>query len=386
MLYSKKIHLGILYIGKQGGVCHYTYELVRAISKIARVTCYFSSNNVLLSNYSELSCQVKTFDTYDGFPGLVWSMINQEQPLNIAKEIQQDGLDILLDTGSSTWEGIVKKALDSKILVVDVLHDVEIHPDRWLPLIKIYRFFYPNNADAFIGISDYSFRQIPHKFPDTPTIKSLHGIIHSSSIIDSDNISRNRNKFLFLGRIEKYKGLELLVKSFQIAKQSCPNISMSIVGKGLIDEQLKKHILELDIQLINRWVSESELSEIVASHGVIVMPYLSATQSGVAAVALGNGLPAIATDVGALPEQIIHGRNGLIVPQNDANGLAEAMLTVSQDYTVAYQMSKEACLIADMMYSWDKIANDLLEDFVILKNKIDDVHNIPAIVQSSKEP
>jgi hypothetical protein len=37
-----------------------------------------------------------------------------------------------------------------------------------------------------------------------------------------------------------------------------------------------------------------------------------------------------------------------------------------------------------MMYSWDKIANDLLEDFAILKNKIDDVHNIPAIVQASK--
>jgi glycosyltransferase involved in cell wall biosynthesis len=371
MVDNSRIHLGILYIGKQGGICHYTYELVRVISKIARVTCYLSANNVLLDKWYDLPCQIKIFDTYNGFSSLLWSMVYQQQPLSVAKEIQKDKPDILLDTGSGPWAEIIKKAIFSKPLLIDVIHDVEIHPDKWLPLLRAYQFFYPINANAFIGISDYSCKQMLLKFPNASIIKSAHGIIHSSSSVDLDRIANNRNKILFFGRVEKYKGVELLVESFRIAKQICPDISLSIVGKGLIDAKLKKQILALDIQLINRWVSERELSEIVDSHGVIIMPYLSATQSGVAAVSLGNGLPAIATNVGALPEQIIHGRNGLIVPPGDANALAKAMLDISKDYTSAYKMSQEACLIAGTTYSWEKIANNLWEDLIDLTEKID---------------
>jgi glycosyltransferase involved in cell wall biosynthesis len=407
MVENSKIHLGILYIGKQGGVCHYTYELVRAISKNARVTCYLSANNVLLDKFYDLPCQIKTFDTYDSFLSLLWSMSYQKQLLSVAKEINKDMPDILLDSGSGPWAAVIKKAILSKrvfkhhnsesndsshenydsiktsvfqpldlnlqtslnTLLVDVVHDVEIHPDRWLPLLKIYRFFYPNSADASVGISDYSCRQMLLKLSTMPIIKSAHGIIQASPSIDLDRIAKNRNKFLFFGRIEKYKGIELLVKSFAIARQIYPNISLSIVGHGLISEQLKKQILGLNIQLINRWVSEDELSEIVDNHGVMIMPYLSATQSGVAAVSLGNGLPAVATNVGALPEQIIHNRNGLIVPKDDAVALANAMLEISKDYTCAYKMAREACLIADAVYSWEKIANNLLEDLINLSRK-----------------
>jgi glycosyltransferase involved in cell wall biosynthesis len=369
MAANSKIHLGILYIGKQGGICHYTYELVRVLSKIAKVTCYLSANNELLTQWRELPCQIKTFETYSGFSTLLWSMVNQQQPLNVAKEIDRDNLDLLLDTGSGPWAGIIKKAIATDLFVFDVIHDVELHPDRWLPLSRAYQFFYPVKANAFVGISDYSYQQLLVKFPQTPILKSAHGIIQPAANIDLDRIAKNRNKFIFFGRIEKYKGVEVLVKSFEIAKQDDPNLTLSIVGKGTIDDNLKKHMSELGIQSINRWVSEAELAEIVADHGVAVMPYLSATQSGVAAVCLGNGLPAIATNVGALPEQIIHGRNGSIVPPGDADALAQAMLAMSKDYASAYKMAQEACIIADSTYSWEQIGTNLFEDMVSLVQK-----------------
>ncbi|WP_373543087.1 glycosyltransferase family 4 protein [Chamaesiphon sp.] len=362
------IHLGILYIGKQGGICHYTYELVRVLSKIVKVTCYLSANNELLAKWQELPCQIKTFETYSGFSTLLWSMVTQ-QPLNVAKEIDRDRPDILLDTGSGPWAGMIKKAISSQVLTIDVIHDVETHPDRWLPLITAYQFFYPNKADALVGISDYSYQQLLLKFPKIPILKSAHGIIQPAASIDLDRIATNRNKFLFFGRIEKYKGVEILVKSFAIAKQVYPDLSLSIVGKGTIDEQLKTQMSELGIQLINRWVAEAELAEIVANHGIAVMPYLSATQSGVAAVCLGNGLPAIATNVGALPEQIIHERNGAIVPPGDADALAQAMLAISQDYASAYKMAQEAGIIAETTYSWKNIGTKLLEDMIDLVRK-----------------
>jgi glycosyltransferase involved in cell wall biosynthesis len=362
MKVTSNIHLGILYIGRRGGICHYTYELVRVISQIAKVTCYLSANNVLLDAWRQLPCQIKTFDTYNGFPSLLWSMISRKGALNVAQEINIDAPDILLDTGSGPWQGIIKREIHCKTLLADVIHDVQFHPDRWNKLLNLYQFIYPAKADVFIGISEYSYKELLLRFPAAKHIYSRHGIIHSSSQTNLDLIAKNRNKFLFFGRIEEYKGINMLVDSFQYAKQLNPQISLSIVGSGLLNAKLQKQIKNLDIQLVNRWVSDDELAEIIAEHGVIIMPYLSATQSGVASVALGNGLPSIATNVGALPEQIIHGRNGLIVAPGDAVALANAILAISKDYELAYKMADEACKVASSLYSWESIGNQLMKD------------------------
>lgn len=359
---NSKLHLGILYIGRRGGICHYTYELVRVISQRVNVTCYLSANNTLLDAWHELPCQIKTFDTYNGFLSLIWSMVSRKGALKVAQQINTDVPDILLDTGSSPWQGIIKKEIHCKTLLADVIHDVQFHPDRWSKLLNIYNFLYPAKAEVFIGISEYSYKELSIRFPTARRIKSRHGIIHTSSQIDLDAIAKNRNRFLFFGRIEKYKGIEVLIDAFRIAKQLNSKISLSIVGDGPIDTKLKKQIKELDINLVNRWVSDDELTEIIIKHGVMIMPYLSATQSGVAGVAIGNGLPSIATSVGALPEQIVEGKNGLIIPPGDANALAEAMLNISKDYVLAYKMAEEACVIASTVYSWESIGYQLIKD------------------------
>jgi glycosyltransferase involved in cell wall biosynthesis len=367
MVDNSQIHLGILYIGKQGGICHYTYELVRVLSKVVRVTCYLSANNVMLEQWQKLPCQVKIFETYSGFSSLLWSMIERRQQSHIADIIQADRPDILLDTGSGPWVGSIERSMRCKPLLVHTIHDVEIHPDRWWLFLKAYQFFYPIDADALIGLSEYSCQQLRVKFPNTPTIKSLHGIIQSSLTIELDKIARNRNKFLFFGRIEKYKGIDVLVEAFRIAHQTDPDISLTIIGRGPIDKNLVNKISDSGIKLINRWIDDTELGEIIAANGVMVMPYLSATQSGVAAVALGNGMPAIATDVGALPEQVIHEENGIIVPANDINSLAQAMIDFArQEHSSAYKMAEAAARMGTTTYSWERLGNNLLADLVAL--------------------
>ncbi|KAB8321051.1 glycosyltransferase [Tolypothrix campylonemoides VB511288] len=363
------IHLGILYIGRKGGICHYTYELVRVISKMAKVTCYLSANNTLLEAWRELPCHIKTFETYNGLTSLLWSMLSRQNALRVAREIDVDAPDILLDTGSGPWLGIIQRNLCCSTLLADVIHDVKFHPGRWLNLLRAYEFLYPKKANVFIGISEYSYKQLSTHFRGAKCINSLHGIIHSTSNTDFDRIANNRNNLLFFGRIEKYKGIAILIEAFRIAKQKNPQLSLTIAGDGPLDSEIKKQILELNIELINKWISDADLQEIMTSKGVMILPYLSATQSGVAGVALGNGLPAISTNVGALPEQIIHNRNGLIVPPGDSNALAEAMVTISSDYMLAYKMAKEACLIAATMYSWEKIGSKLLTDLEALVSK-----------------
>ncbi|MCX8052310.1 MAG: glycosyltransferase, partial [Armatimonadetes bacterium] len=120
----------------------------------------------------------------------------------------------------------------------------------------------------------------------------------------------------------------------------------------------------------NRYVQDSEVKNAIATHGVMVLPYTSATQSGVAAIALGNGLPCIATRVGALPEQVIDGRNGIVVPPCNADALAEAMLKIAADEELARRMADEAVRIGREEYSWQVISRRLLNDLQEARSRL----------------
>ena len=96
----------------------------------------------------------------------------------------------------------------------------------------------------------------------------------------------------------------------------------------------------------------------------MVLPYTSATQSAVAALALANGMPCIATSVGALPEQVIDGSNGFIVPPGDPEALARAMVTISGDAATAHRMAQESLRIGRELYSWNVIGQALLDDLI----------------------
>ncbi|HEY9619230.1 MAG TPA: glycosyltransferase [Crinalium sp.] len=289
-------------------------------------------------------------------------MISQRGALNVAHAINADAPDILLDMGSGPWKGIIERHIRCNALLADVIHDVQFHPDRWRSLLQLYSLIYPRKADIFISASEYSHKQLLNSFPEKMHICSHHGVIHSPEEVDSDAIANNRNQLLFFGRIEKYKGIEVLLDAFEIAKKTDPTLHLTIAGLGPLSSNLKDKIFGLNIKLINRWIDDKELNALLASHGVVVMPYLSATQSGVAAIAIANGLPAIGTNVGALPEQIIDGKNGLIVPPNDPAALASAMVAIAQDYKLSYRMSQETCQMATTIYSWNNIGHELLEN------------------------
>ena len=74
-------------------------------------------------------------------------------------------------------------------------------------------------------------------------------------------------------------------------------------------------------------------------------------------------MPCIATNQGALPEQIQHDNNGLIVEAACADSLSQAMLKLANDSELVKKMSQEAFRLSDNEFSWDNIAEKLVDDF-----------------------
>lgn len=136
-------------------------------------------------------------------------------------------------------------------------------------------------------------------------------------------------RFLFLGRMIAYKGLEDLLEACRHL-QRVEGWTLTIAGDGPRGPWAQKAFSEIPQARLDhiRTLSEYEVDGMLLTHDVVVCPYREATQSAVVSEALYAGCPVIITEVAGLPEQIVAERSGIIVRASDAAALAAAMLRI----------------------------------------------------------
>jgi glycosyltransferase involved in cell wall biosynthesis len=125
-----------------------------------------------------------------------------------------------------------------------------------------------------------------------------HPIIENEYVDLKKRNPKSKN-LLFLGRIDKYKGIELLVES-AIASEAYFD-KLIIAGKTLYPLKIKSHY---KIELIDKYLSDEEIGDLLSWANALVLPYTEATQSGVIALGIFAELPMICTKVGGFSEQL----------------------------------------------------------------------------------
>jgi len=132
------------------------------------------------------------------------------------------------------------------------------------------------------------------------------------------SISESR-VLLFFGYIKKYKGLDILLDAMpKILKNFDGDIRLLIVGefyfdKAEYDAQVKKLGISEKITLVDIFVPDDEVGQYFQIADVVVLPYRTATQSGIVQVAYNFEKPVIVTNVGGLPEVVKDGETGYLV-------------------------------------------------------------------------
>jgi glycosyltransferase involved in cell wall biosynthesis len=140
--------------------------------------------------------------------------------------------------------------------------------------------------------------------------------------------AEQKKNILFFGRLSPYKGIDDLLKAMPEVFREFPDEQLIIAGKryygfDIDDDMLNKY--KGNITLIEKHIPNDELAALIKQAKFIVCPYKDATQSGVLMTAFGLNTPVIATNVGSFPEFIKHNVNGLLVPPNDPEKLAEGI-------------------------------------------------------------
>lgn len=136
-------------------------------------------------------------------------------------------------------------------------------------------------------------------------------------------------ELLFFGFVRPYKGLDVLVEAMgQLAGR---DIKLTIAGEFWEgDSATRQRVEELGIgsqvEIVSRYLPDEEVAELFARADLVVLPYRSATGSGVVALAYHYGKPVIVTRVGGLPDVVLEGRTGFVVAPESPEAVAEAIL------------------------------------------------------------
>ena len=130
---------------------------------------------------------------------------------------------------------------------------------------------------------------------------------------------------LFFGQITSHKGLDILLPAFFDLQNLDVKTKLIIAGRGDFDFDVSKYLNNSNIILINRFIPDEELAVLIQKSKFVICPYKDATQSGVIMSAYAFNKPVIATDVGALPEMVLHNELGLVIEPNNVDVLKKAI-------------------------------------------------------------
>lgn len=127
---------------------------------------------------------------------------------------------------------------------------------------------------------------------------------------------------LFIGRLEEYKGLHVLVDAARLLDQGVKRLIVAGPGTAA---PMRQAPLPGNLELRNRLIGDDEAIDLFRRCGVVVLPYVEASQSALVAAAHFFHKPVIVTRAGALPEYVSDGETGWIVPANEVDALAQAL-------------------------------------------------------------
>lgn len=187
--------------------------------------------------------------------------------------------------------------------------------------------------------------------PGRPIVITFHGVILTPE--ERDTVAPEGRRILFFGRMEEYKGLDVLLEAVRELDRRGVGFELVLAGRGPELDRLAPVIESLpNVTVVNRYLTPPEAVAYFQRATAVVIPYREATQSGVVAAAFANGRPVVASEVGGLVDVITHEANGLFVPPGSVPALADALQRVLDDAGLQARLAEGARQTGLTTLSW----------------------------------
>ncbi|WP_214407332.1 glycosyltransferase family 4 protein [Pseudonocardia lacus] len=208
-------------------------------------------------------------------------------------------------------------------------------------------------------------RLLKHWRPSGPVIVIPHG---DESALRGDApvppVSGTRPVALFFGLWTAYKGIDVLLDAWPAVRAAVPDAELVVAGAiGGADRAAIEAKARAAGGVTTRpgYVPNTEIPALFGAARVVTIPYLRASQSGVAHLAFTFDRPVVATTVGDIPKVVRDGVSGLLAPPGDAPALAEALIALLSDSGRAEEYGRAGAEWLAETSSWTAVARRFSE-------------------------
>jgi glycosyltransferase involved in cell wall biosynthesis len=352
----------------RGGIAHYNALLAEALARHHTVETVTFSRQYPAFLFPGKT-QQETGEGPHGSPApqLVDS-INPFNWISVGRTLRRRRPDVLIfkywlpffAPCFGTIARIVRRGTNTKVILI--CDNVLPHERR--PFDAAFTRYLFRCVNAFIVQSNAVEKELRAFWPRALYRNVPHPVYNIFGLPVSREVARQRLQLggsriiLFFGYVRRYKGLGVLLEALSLVGRSM-EVQLLVVGEFYDDEQkyrdlVKKLRLEDHVLIHSDYLPNEQVGAYFSAADAVVLPYLSATQSGIAQIAFNFEKPVIATDVGGLAEVVRDGITGIIVRPNDATALAEGVLRFYRDapYDLLIQNIREE----KKKYSWENLA------------------------------
>lgn len=263
--------------------------------------------------------------------------------------------------------GTVARHTKKKCTVISILDNLIPHEKRFFD--NALNKYFINQNDGFVVMS----KKVKHDLLEStkgkaklielphPLYNHFGEPVKKKDALKTIGIRNENKNLLFFGFIRKYKGLDLLLQAFEKLDDS---YNLIIAGEcyggfeayqKIINKSRKKD----QIFLFNKYISDAEVPNFMCAADACILPYRSATQSGIESIAYHFNTPIVATDVGGLKENIKHLKTGYIIPEANADSIAYGIKDFFKFYN-ADKIQRELNILKKER-SWDNFGQKIID-------------------------
>ena len=232
--------------------------------------------------------------------------------------------------------------------------------------------YYLGAVDGFVYMSEQvhgelkEYTTAPALFSPHPMFSNFGERVERSEACLKLGLDKDCNYLLFFGLIREYKGLDILLKAWEKVRQE--GVKLIVAGefyenKDKYESQLVK--LGDSVILHDRFIADEDVKYYFSAADALVLPYKTATQSGVTQIAYNFCTPMIVTEVGGLPEIVPNDVVGYVCPAT-VNGVAESIENLYKDDNLG--RFRENIVEERKRFSWSAMCDKIIEVFKLSKN------------------
>jgi len=260
------------------------------------------------------------------------SSINPLSWLSTINYIRKQKPDLII---TSYWTGFLSPCyftlnsiLNSKIKKIGIIHNCVSHETKIFE--KFFLKIYLSSLNKFFTLSRNVYQQIKNNFKVEgfnlfhPTPSKFGEKVSRNEALKKLNLDRNNKYILFFGLIRDYKGVDMLIKAMPALVKKNPTLKLLVVGENYVsndkylnlinDLKLSNHII-----LINKFIQTEMVKYWFSVPEYVILPYQSASQSGIIPLSYHFDLPVICSNINGLKESVKDGVNGFLFNRNKKN-------------------------------------------------------------------